>query len=30
VRRHLEDVRANVLLVAPEAQTELLITLAAG
>jgi DNA/RNA-binding domain of Phe-tRNA-synthetase-like protein len=29
VRRHLEDIRANVLLVAPEAKTELLATLSA-
>jgi DNA/RNA-binding domain of Phe-tRNA-synthetase-like protein len=29
VRRHLEDIRANVLLVAPEAKTELVATLSA-
>jgi DNA/RNA-binding domain of Phe-tRNA-synthetase-like protein len=29
VRRHLEDIRANVLLVAPEAKTELVSTLSA-
>jgi hypothetical protein len=30
VRDHLEDIRANVLLVAPEAETELLATLPAA
>jgi DNA/RNA-binding domain of Phe-tRNA-synthetase-like protein len=30
VRRHLEDIRANVLLIAPEAQTELVATLSAN
>jgi len=30
VRDHLEDIRANVLLVAPDAETELLATLSAA